>query len=83
MELGKRKPWTPFKMLACLAIISGKTKSAVLCELYSRLNLHLVRANATAILSRCTHIEVNCSQRSYEVWLIQYCALKKVAKEGI
>ena len=27
-------------------------KSAVLSELYSRLNLHLVRANATAILSR-------------------------------
>ena len=44
-----------FKMLASrLAIISGKTKSAVLSELYSRLNLHLVRANATAlaILSR-------------------------------
>ena len=42
-----------FKMLASrLAITSGKTKSAVLSELYSRLNLHLVRANATAILSR-------------------------------
>eukprot|EP00731_Ephydatia_muelleri_P021859 Em0014g450a len=38
-----------FKMLAsCLAIISGKPKSVVL---YSRLNLHLVRANATATLS--------------------------------
>ena len=42
-----------FKMLASrLAIISGKPKSVVLFELYSRLNLHLVRANATAILSR-------------------------------
>ena len=42
-----------FKMLASrLAIISGKPKSVVLSELYSRLNLHLVRANATAILSR-------------------------------
>ena len=42
-----------FKMLASrLAIISGYTKSAVLSELYSRLNLHLVRANATANLSR-------------------------------
>ena len=38
-----------FKMLA---IISGKPKSVVLSDLYSRLNLHLVRANATAILSR-------------------------------
>ena len=42
-----------FKMLASrLVITSGKTKSAVLSELYSRLNLHLVSANATAILSR-------------------------------
>ena len=42
-----------FNMLASrLAITSGKTKSAVLSELYSRLNLHMVRANATAILSR-------------------------------
>ena len=42
-----------FKMLdSRLAITSGKTKSAVLSELYSRLNLHLVRANATAILSK-------------------------------
>ena len=41
-----------FKMLASrLAIISGKPKSVELSELYSRLNLHLVRANATAILS--------------------------------
>ena len=41
-----------FKMLASrLAIISGKPKSVVLSDLYSRLNLHLVRANATAILS--------------------------------
>ena len=47
--------WTRLinKMLASrLAIISGKPKSVVLSELYSRLNLHLVRANATAILSR-------------------------------
>ena len=42
-----------FKKLAShLAVTSGKTKSAVLSELYSMLNLHLVRANVTAILSR-------------------------------
>ena len=42
-----------FKMLASrLAIISGKPKSVVLSDLYSRLNLYLVRANATSILSR-------------------------------
>ena len=42
-----------FKMLATrLAIISGKLKSVVLSDLYSRLNLHLLRTNATAILSR-------------------------------
>ena len=35
-----------------LIIISGKPKSVVLPELYSMLNLHLVRANATAILSK-------------------------------
>ena len=35
-----------------LATCSSKTKSVVLTELYGRLNLHLVRANAIAILSR-------------------------------
>ena len=51
--LGKGSLMGSFKMLASrVAIISGKPKSVVLSELYSRLNLHLVRANATAILSR-------------------------------
>ena len=35
-----------------LATCSSKTMSVVLTELYGRLNLHLVRANAIAILSR-------------------------------
>ena len=35
-----------------LATCSSKTKSVVLTKLYGRLNLHLVRANAIAILSR-------------------------------
>ena len=53
MVLGGKEAIDSYRMLASrLARISGKTKSAVLSELYSRLNLHLVRANATAILSR-------------------------------
>ena len=35
-----------------LATCLSKTKSVVLTELYGRLNLHLVRANAIAILAR-------------------------------
>ena len=51
--LGEKKDMDSYKMLAsCLAIILGKTKLAVLSELFSRLNLHLVRVNVTAILSK-------------------------------
>ena len=43
-----------FSQLASrLATHTCRLKSAVTLELYSRLNLHLVRANATAILTRC------------------------------
>ena len=42
-----------FSMLASrLATSSSRPKSRVLSELYGRLNLHLVRANVRAILSR-------------------------------
>ena len=49
-----------FSMLASrLASSSSRPKSRVLSELYGRLNLHLVRANVRAILSRlsCHHQE--------------------------
>ena len=36
-----------------LATSSNKARAAVLNSLYGRLNLNLVKANATAILSRC------------------------------
>ena len=36
-----------------LATSSNKAKAAVLNSLYGRLNLNLVKANATAMLSRC------------------------------
>ena len=36
-----------------LATLTCRPKSAVLRDIYGRLNLHLVRANATAILTRC------------------------------
>ena len=36
-----------------LATSSNRAKAVVLAELYGRLNLCLVRANAVAILSRC------------------------------
>ena len=36
-----------------LATSSNKAKAVVLTDLYGRLNLNLVRANATAILTRC------------------------------
>ena len=43
-----------FSQLASrLATLTCRPKSAVLRDIYGRLNLHLVRANATAILSRC------------------------------
>ncbi|KAL5500200.1 hypothetical protein EMCRGX_G011719 [Ephydatia muelleri] len=43
-----------FSLLASrLATSSNRAKAEVLAALYGRLNLNLVRANATAILSRC------------------------------
>ena len=39
-------------LASCLAITSSRPKSAVLLELYGRLNLNLVRANVRAIMSR-------------------------------
>ena len=42
-----------FSLLAsCLATSSNRAKAEVLAALYGRLNLNLVRANATAILFR-------------------------------
>ena len=43
-----------FSQLASrLATLTCRPKSTVLGDFYGRLNLHLVRANATAILTRC------------------------------
>ena len=43
-----------FSLLASrLATSSNRAKAEVLATLYGRLNLNLIRANATAILSRC------------------------------
>ena len=36
-----------------IATSVGKSKSVVLHESYERLNMHIVRTNAMAILSRC------------------------------
>ena len=36
-----------------IATLTCRPKSVVLSDIYGRLNLHLVRANATAILTRC------------------------------
>ena len=53
MEPGERRLWSLISQLASqLAICSSKAKSVVLTDLYGRLNLHLVRANAIAILAR-------------------------------
>ena len=53
MEPGERRLWSLSPQLASrLATCLSKTKSVVLTELYGRLNLHLVRANAIAILAR-------------------------------
>ena len=41
-----------FKLGSCLATSLGKSKSVVIHELYRRLNMNLVRVNATTILSR-------------------------------
>ena len=41
------------QMTSRLATLTCRPKLAVLRDIYGRLNLHLVRANATAILTRC------------------------------
>ena len=40
------------KLASRIATSVGKSKSVVLHDIYGRLNMHIVRANATAILSR-------------------------------
>ena len=45
------------KLASRIATSVGKPKSVVLHDLYGRLNMHIVRANATAILSRCMPFE--------------------------
>ena len=41
------------KLASRIATSVGKSKSVVLHEIYRRLNMHIVRANAITILSRC------------------------------
>ena len=48
----EKEAMNSFSRLASrLATSSSRSKSVVLSELYGRVNLHLVRANAVAILS--------------------------------
>ena len=55
-----------FSLLASrLATSSNRAKAEVLAALYGRLNLNLVRANATDILSRCLLAIVGCIYLSY------------------
>ena len=56
MVLGVLKPCMESLscLASCLATSSNKAKAAVLNSLYGRLNLNLVKANATAMLSRCS-----------------------------
>ena len=46
-----------FLFKTCMATSVGKSKSVVLHEIYGRLNMHIVRANSTAILSRGIPLE--------------------------
>ena len=51
--LGGHEAIEAFSPLASgLATLTCRPKSAVLADIYGRLNLHLVRANAIAILTR-------------------------------
>ena len=50
-ELEERRLWSLY-LPAGILISHLKAKSVVFAELYGRLNLHLVQANAIAILSR-------------------------------
>ena len=45
------------KLASRMATSVGKSKSVVLHEIYGRLNMHIVRANSTAILSRGIPLE--------------------------
>ena len=45
-------------LASCLATSSNKARAVVLNSLYGRLNLNLVKANATAILSRCFALDM-------------------------
>ena len=47
-------------------------KAKVLAALYGRLNLNLVRANATAILSRC-FVSLAISNNRVHLFLLQLC----------
>ena len=45
------------KLASHIATSVEKSKSVALYEMYGRLNMHIVRANATEILSRCIPYE--------------------------
>ena len=57
LSIAENKFEIAMESLSCLAFhlatSSNKAKAAVLNSLYGRLNLNLVKANATAMLSRC------------------------------
>ena len=53
MVLRVLKPWSHCCLAFRLATSSNKARAAVLNSLYGKLNLNLVKANATAMLSRC------------------------------
>ena len=50
---GKEAMETFSQLVSRLATLTCRPKSMILSDIYGRLNLHLVRANATAILTRC------------------------------
>eukprot|EP00731_Ephydatia_muelleri_P016021 Em0009g445a len=51
--LGAKAIESLLRLASCLATSFNKAKAVVLIVLYGRLNLNLVRANTTAILTRC------------------------------
>ena len=61
----ERKAIEAYSQLASrLATLTCRPKSVVLNDIYGRLNLHLVRANGTEILSRCVQFELICDNRT-------------------
>ena len=56
-----------------LATSSNRAKAEVLAALYRRLNLNLVRANATAILSRCFSLTITYSRVHLFILLLYNC----------